>query len=115
MKTTKHINKLANALVSEDIKNSNYWKEKDRQKDIELALIGAEAKKDVEGNNLNLERMVREFEIKERELDLREKELNEKMRGSEASESIARESNQVKREDSQIKKEIANKNANKRN
>ena len=90
-------------------------KEKDRQKDIELALIGAEAKKDVEGNNLNLERMVREFEIKERELDLREKELNEKMRGSEASESIARELNQVKREDSQIKKEIANKNANKRN
>lgn len=30
MKTTKHINKLANTLVSEDIKNSNYWTEKDR-------------------------------------------------------------------------------------
>ena len=30
MKTTKHIINLANALVSEDLKNSNYWKEEDR-------------------------------------------------------------------------------------
>lgn len=30
MKTTKHINKLANALVSEDLKTSDYWTEKDR-------------------------------------------------------------------------------------
>jgi hypothetical protein len=89
--------------------------EKDRQKDIEIALINAESKKDVEGNNLNLEKMVRDFEIKERELEIREKELNEKMRGSQESESIARESNQVKREDSKVKKEIADKNANKRN
>ena len=89
--------------------------EKDRQKDIEIALISAESKKDVEGNNLNLEKMIRDFEIKERELDLRERELGEKTRGGEASEDIARQSNQVKREDSQIKKEIADKNANKRN
>tara|TARA_R100000234_G_scaffold98039_1_gene66484 strand:- start:193 stop:852 length:660 start_codon:yes stop_codon:yes gene_type:complete len=81
--------------------------EKDRQKDIEIALINAESKKDEEGNTLNLEKMVRDFEIKERELDIREKELNERMRGSQESESIARESNQVK-------KEIADKNANKR-
>ena len=85
----------------------NLEKEKDRQKDIEIALINAESKKDEAGNNLNLEKMVREFEIKERELDIREKELSEKMRGSQQSESIARESNQVK-------KEIADKNANKR-
>ena len=89
--------------------------EKDRQKDIEIALISAESKKDVEGNNLNLEKMIRDFEIKERELDLRERELGERTRGGEASEDIARQSNQVKREDSQIKKEIADKNANKRN
>jgi len=90
-------------------------REKDRQKDIEIALISAESKKDVEGNNLNLEKMVRDFEIKERELELRERELAEKVRGDESNESISRESNQVKREDSQIKKEIADKNANKRN
>jgi len=85
-------------------------KEKDRQKDIEIALISAESKKDVEGNNLNLEKMIRDFEIKERELEKRKKELNERMRGSQESESIARESNQVKREDSKVKKEIADKN-----
>ena len=89
-------------------------KEKDRQKDIEIALISAESKKDAEGHSLNLEKMIRDFEIKERELELRERELGEKTRGGEASESISRESNQVKREDSQIKKEIADKNANKR-
>tara|TARA_R110002167_G_scaffold82645_1_gene225413 strand:- start:110 stop:2416 length:2307 start_codon:yes stop_codon:yes gene_type:complete len=90
-------------------------REKDRQKDIEIALISAESKKDTEGNNLNLEKMIRDFEIKERELELKERELSEKVRGGESNESIARESNQVKREDSQIKKEIADKNANKRN
>ena len=88
--------------------------EKDRQKDIEIALINAESKKDLEGHNLNLEKMVRDFEIKERELELREKELAEKTRGGESMENISRDSNQVKREDSQVKKEIANKNANKR-
>lgn len=30
MKTTQHIKKLAYALANEDIKNSNFWKEKDR-------------------------------------------------------------------------------------
>ena len=89
--------------------------EKDRQKDIEIALINAESKKDLEGHNLNLEKMVRDFEIKERELELREKELAEKTRGGESMENISRDSNQVKREDSQVKKEIADKNANKRN
>ena len=88
--------------------------EKDRQKDIEIALINAESKKDVEGNNLNLEKMIREFEIKERELDLREQELSAKTRGDQASEGIARDANQVKREDTKTKKEIAAKNANKR-
>ena len=90
-------------------------KEKDRQKDIEIALISAESKKDTEGHSLNLEKMIRDFEIKERELDLREQELSEKVRGGQVSEGIARDANQVKREDSKIKKEIAAKNANKRN
>jgi len=89
-------------------------REKDRQKDIEIALISAESKKDTEGHTLNLEKMIRDFEIKERELDLRGQELSEKIRGDQVSEGIARDANQVKREDSKIKKEIAAKNANKR-
>ena len=32
----------------------NIEKEKDRQKDIEIALISAESKKDTEGHSLNL-------------------------------------------------------------
>ena len=93
----------------------NLEREKDRQKDIEIALISAESKKDTEGHTLNLEKMVRDFEVKERELELRQKELDEKTRGNQASENISRETNQVKRDDSENKKEIASKNANKRN
>ena len=93
----------------------NLEREKDRQKDIEIALISAESKKDTEGHTLNLEKMVRDFEVKERELELRQKELDEKTRGNQVNENISRETNQVKRDDSENKKEIAYKNANKRN
>jgi len=89
-------------------------KEKDRQKDIEIALINAESKKDVEASELNLQKMMQDFEFKQRDLDVKEQELIEKRRGSMSSENINRESNQVKREDSQIKKDIAKNNANKR-
>ena len=89
-------------------------KEKDRQKDIEIALISAESKKDTEGHSLNLEKMIRDFELRQRELDLKEQELAEKIRGEQVDENISREINQVKREDIKSKKEIASKNANKR-
>jgi hypothetical protein len=92
----------------------NLEREKDRQKDIEIALIGAESKKDTEGHTLNLEKMVRDFEIKERELEVRQKELDEKSRGNQATENLTRELHEVKREDSKNRKEIADKNANKR-
>ena len=92
----------------------NIEKEKDRQKDIEIALISAESKKDTEGHSLNLEKMIRDFELRQRELDLKEQELAEKIRGEQVDENISREINQVKREDIKSKKEIASKNANKR-
>jgi hypothetical protein len=51
-------------------------KDKDRQKDIEIALINAEAR-DNEGKlNLDLEKMMRQFELKERELDLKQQALD---------------------------------------
>ena len=92
----------------------NIENEKDRQKDIEIALISAESKKDTEGHTLNLEKMIRDFEIKERELEVRQKELDEKTRGNQVTENLTRELNEVKREDSENRKEIAAKNANKR-
>ena len=90
-------------------------KEKDRQKDIEIALINAESKNNMEGNSLALEKMMRDFDIKERELDIKVAELEEKSRGSMEKESSNRDSNSVKREGDQIKQQIAKDNANKRN
>jgi hypothetical protein len=90
-------------------------KEKDRQKDIEIALINAESKNDPEGTSLALEKMMKDFDIKERELDLKTAEFEEKIRGSVEKESIDRDSNTVKREGDQIKQQIAKENANKRN
>jgi hypothetical protein len=84
----------------------NLEREKDRQKDIEIALISAESKQDVEGNAFNLEKMIQEFELKKSELALKEQELELKMR-----ENI--DSNAIKREDIESKKEIAKQNANK--
>jgi hypothetical protein len=80
--------------------------EKDRQKDIEIALIGAESKDQTDANSLNLEKMIQDFELKKRELELKEQELELKMRGD-------MDSNQLKREDIESKKEIAKQNANK--
>ena len=82
-------------------------KEKDRQKDIEIALINAESKQDSEGHSLNLEKMIRDFELKQRELDIKERELEAKMRGDESDNNITRETNQIKREENKIKKDIA--------
>ena len=38
------------------VEAENIEKEKDRQKDIEIALISAESRKDTEGHSLNLEK-----------------------------------------------------------
>ena len=58
------------------VERESLEKEKDRQKDIEIALINAEAK-DVEGKlNLDLEKMMKQFELKERELDLKQQALD---------------------------------------
>ena len=84
----------------------NLEREKDRQKDIEIALISAESKDQTASNSLNLEKMIQDFEIKKQELALKEQELQLKMQGD-------MDSNAVKREDIKSKKEIANKNANK--
>ena len=84
----------------------NLEREKDRQKDIEIALISAETKDQAGANSLNLEKMIQDFELKKRELELKEQELNLKMQ-------INADTNSLKREDIQSKKDIAKQNANK--
>ncbi len=51
-------------------------KEKDRQLEIEVALINAESRNSEAKDNLNLQKMMKDFEIKERELDLKQQALN---------------------------------------
>lgn len=50
-------------------------KDKDRQKDIEIALINAEAKDQTGKLNLDLQKMVQDFELKQRDLDLKQQAL----------------------------------------
>jgi len=52
-------------------------KEKDRQLQIELALINAE--NDDKKNSASLEKMMRDFEIKQKQLELKEQEINNKL------------------------------------
>lgn len=84
----------------------NLEREKDRQKDIEIALIAAESKDQTDVNSLNLEKMIQDFELRKRELELKEQELELKMTDS-------MNSTAVKREDIESRKEIAKQNANK--
>jgi len=51
-------------------------KDKDRQKDIEIALINAEARDQTNKLNLDLEKMLKDFEIKEREIELKQQALD---------------------------------------
>ena len=67
--------------------------EKDRQKDIEIALISAESRKNPELDSFNMQKMMQDFENKQRELDIREKELNAKISNDNEKNQIAREGN----------------------
>ena len=51
-------------------------KDKDRQVEIEKTLIAAEAKDHTNRMQIDLEKMVRDFEIKEKEIQLKEQALN---------------------------------------
>ena len=51
-------------------------KDKDRQVEIEKALIAAEAKDQSNKFNLDMEKMMRDFEIKEKEIQLKERALD---------------------------------------
>ena len=73
-------------------------KERDRQKDIEVALINAEARKDPAAENFNLQKMMQDFEAKQRELDIKEMEIERKMNADNQNAEIQREANANQRE-----------------
>lgn len=59
------------------IESQQLDKEKDRQLQIELALIAAE--NDDKKNSASLEKMMKDFEIKQKQLELKEQEINNKL------------------------------------
>ena len=50
-------------------------RDKDRQKDIEIALINAEAKDQSDKLNIDIQKMVQDYELKQREIDLKQQAL----------------------------------------
>ena len=51
-------------------------KDKDRQTDIEIALINAEAKDETNRLNIDIQKMVQDYELKQKDLDLKQQALN---------------------------------------
>lgn len=76
-----------------EMERASIDKEKDRQLDIEVALINAEARKNPELDSFNMQKLMQDFENKQRELDIREKELGAKMNNDNEKNQIAREGN----------------------
>ena len=74
--------------------------EKDRQKDIEIALINAEAKQNPELDGFNMQKLMQDFELKQQELAIREKEVMDKSQIAQDKNNIAREGQNAKQSDS---------------
>lgn len=64
-------------IQQQQMELANVDKEKDRQLQIELALINAEG--DDKKNSASLEKMMKDFEIKQKQLELKEQEINGKL------------------------------------
>lgn len=64
-------------IQQQQMELANIDKEKDRQLQIELALISAEG--DDKKNSASLEKMMKDFEIKQKQLELKEQEINGKL------------------------------------
>lgn len=64
-------------IQQQQMELNNIDKEKDRQLQIELALINAE--NDDKKNSASLEKMMKDFEIKQKQLELKEQEINGKL------------------------------------
>ena len=70
--------------------------EKDRQKDVEIALIGAESRKNPEVDAFNMQKMMQDFEMRQKELSVRERELEARVADDAEKRSIDREKNKDK-------------------
>jgi len=88
-------------------------KEKDRQTQIEIALINAESKKDgPEETGFNMQKLIREHDARNQEIDIKERELDETIRSNKADEEIDRSELGIKRSEVKVKAKAANKSNN---
>ena len=78
-------------IQQQEMERAAIDKEKDRQLDIEVALINAEARKNPELDSFNMQKLMQDFENKQRELDIRERELGAKINNDNEKNQIARE------------------------
>ena len=78
-------------MQQQEMERASIDKEKDRQLDIEVALINAEARKNPELDSFNMQKLMQDFENKQRELDIRERELGAKINNDNEKNQIARE------------------------
>lgn len=94
----KEAEQQAMAMEQAKIEQESLEKERDRQKDIEVALINAEARRDPAAENFNLQKLMQDFEAKQRELDIKEMEIERKMNADNQNAEIQREANANQRE-----------------
>jgi hypothetical protein len=80
-------------MQQQQVEQDAIEKEKDRQLEVEVALINAEARKNPELDSFNMQKLMQDFENKQRELDIKEKELGAKMNNDSEKNQIAREGN----------------------
>ena len=80
------------------LEQENLENEKDRQKDIEIALINAEARKNPEVDSFNMQKLMQDFENKQRELDIKDQEISRKMDNDADKNDISRAKYEIDRE-----------------
>lgn len=100
-KAEQEMQQMQSQALQAQAEQESLDKEKDRQKDIEIALIGAEASQNPEGDSFNLQKLMNDFEVKNRELDIKEKELEAKFGTDSDKNDIDREKNSIQRESNQ--------------
>ena len=90
-------------LKAQEIENENMNKEKDRETKIEVAKIAAEAR--LADSQLNLDKSMRDFGLKERQAFTKEQETQERMRSNQAKEELIREDQRMKAEEKGIERQ----------
>jgi hypothetical protein len=92
------------------LENENINKEKDRQLQLKVAMINNSDNE--QAAQFNLQKAMRELDIKEKEIALKERELGEKMNSNRNTEELKRSEQNIKKQDLKDKRKQVNKKPN---